>query len=394
MVVANIILEGRFGGPQHRILQVAERLKARGVRTVVVAPRRDSDVFLTALQARGVDVRRLSLHRLSRPLWRNVATLALFVPELLSLVSVLKRERVDLVHCNTAWQYKGVLAGRLAGCKVVVHLNAAWLPGWMRLLSGLLGSVVDGFIVTGQRVEEAYFVGLNRRLTDKPRASIQAPVDTTRAFNPAFVQADVPLAADPSVKIATVGNINPSKGFEHFIAMAGLLSRDHANLSFHIVGPDLSTQRAYSSRLRALTDRMNLRNLVFHGQSHDVASVLKAVDVFVCTSITESGPMSVWEAMAMEKAVVSTDVGDVARYVRDGENGFVVPPGDPEALASRVARLVVDSDLRARMGKKARQTAEQQLDIGLCAEKHRSFYQAVLNGDAESSRERSASSRR
>ena len=80
----------------------------------------------------------------------------------------------------------------------------------------------------------------------------------------------------------------------------------------------------------------------------------------------------------MEKAIVSTDVGDVSRYLKDGVNGFIVPPKDVKALAEKVSILIEDEKLRVKFGKLARAVAVKELDVAICADKHRKFYLEVL----------------
>jgi len=80
----------------------------------------------------------------------------LFVPELFSLYWYLKRESIKLVHCNTSWQVKGILAGKMAGAKIIWHLQDTWTPKGIKMLFHLLASLCDGFIVAGNRVKQYY----------------------------------------------------------------------------------------------------------------------------------------------------------------------------------------------------------------------------------------------
>ncbi len=80
----------------------------------------------------------------------------------------------------------------------------------------------------------------------------------------------------------------------------------------------------------------------------------------------------------MEKAIVSTDVGDVPRFIRDGENGFIVPTKDAQSLAEKVDLLIREPNRRTTFGKKARLTAIQHLDIQLAGEKHNQAYRTIL----------------
>ena len=69
--------------------------------------------------------------------------------------------------------------------------------------------------------------------------------------------------------------------------------------------------------------------------------------------------MALLEAMAWGRAIVATAVGGVPEVLSDGENGLVVPPADPPALAAALARLAADAGLRARLASAARERARR-----------------------------------
>jgi len=375
--VANVILEGRYGGPQARIAIVAESLKKYNVETIVVFPKKGSEIFHKNLIEKGIQSRLLSLHRLSRQKLHLIKFFCLFAPELFSLYRVFKKERVNVVHCNNASQIKGVIAGRLAGAKVVWHLQNTQAPNAIKIIFNYLLApcFCDGFITAGERVQNYYLTGNNH--LDKPIAIIQAPVETT-SFDPEHVQECERIVTATGSKIVTIGNINPAKGFEYFLSMAAHLNKRCSNLSFFIVGPHLSTQKKYSRKIVNRANKLGLKNLQFYGFSENVASVLKAADIYVCSSIREASPISVWEAMAMAKPIVSTDVGDVAMLIKDGENGFVVPPKNAKLLAQKVSLLIGNEKLRRELGRKARETAIKYLDVDICAKKHADFYRSIM----------------
>jgi glycosyltransferase involved in cell wall biosynthesis len=374
--VANILLDARFGGPQNRVFQVAEKLKQHGVETVVVIPRHDSDYFHAKLVEKQIQVRQLRLHRLTTADKSHlIGWFIFFVPEIIALTRLLKQERIRLVHCNSSSHMKGVIAGRLAGAKVIWHLNDSWVPKPVKVLFNILAPLANGFIVTGQRVRSYYLN--SKRFSKQSTVGIQAPVDP-RTFDPANTTADTRILETHGLKITMVSMITPSKGIEDFIDMARILSQKHNNVSFHIVGPELRNYEAYSKSLIKMVRDSRMENVFFDGRSDDVASTLKATDIFVCPSLKESGPMVVWEAMAMSKPIVSTDVGDVAIYIKDGASGFVVPTRDASALAEKVSILINDSALRVSFGSLARETALKELDVDTCALKHQNFYRKIL----------------
>jgi len=375
--VANVIEEGRYAGPQVRIIAVAERLKENGIETVVVFPKKGSDKFCKKLTEKGIKVRRLSLHRLTKQKSHLLKYFLFFIPEVFALYRRIKKERVDIVHCNGSWQIKGVIAGRLGGAKVIWHLNDTQMPVFINIIFKFLALYFcDAFIAAGKRVQVYYLS--DQRFSEKQTMVIQAPVDTS-LFDPQKNKDDPKIVNCNGIKIITVGNLNRIKGIEHFVEMASILSKQYNNLSFFVIGPHFKSQKNYSEKISVMVRNLNLRNLHFYGPSDAVASILTAADIYVCSSIAEASPISVWEAMSMAKPIVSTDVGDVAKFVKNGKNGFVVPIKDSTALAEKVSILIENKELRRKFGQQARETAVKHLDIKICAKKHAQLYREIMN---------------
>ncbi len=376
MKIANIIEEGRLGGPQIRIAEVARRLKEHGIETTVVYPKYQSDLFEQKLNEYGIKNIRLPLHRLTKEKKHLTAYFLFFFYEVIYLYLFFKREQFDIIHCSGgSWQFKGIIAGKLAGSKTLWHLNDTGRRAFFRWMFGLIApKCADGLIVTGNRVKGCYIEQLD--LGDMPIIECLPPVNTD-LVDPSKVESDKSISEADGLKIVTVVNINPGKGLDYFMYMAAHLNSHHERLNFFIVGPVYDTQKNYSKTLSKLRDKLKLNNLQFYGACRDVPSVLKAADIFVCTSLSESGPMSVWEAMSMEKAIVSTDVGEVARFLKNEAIGFIVPTKDSEALAHKVGILIENPDLRERFGKKAREAAKKYLDVDVVARKHMEAYRVV-----------------
>jgi len=379
--VANVIEDGRLAGPQVRIAMVAGQLRRYQIDTTVIYPDFDNTLFKHRLEAMGVLGIQLPIHRLTRQKKDLLLYFLCFGYELWLLTRLFRKAGFDIVHVSGgAWQYKGVIAGKLAGCKVVWHLNDTSMLGIIRMIfRGIAKWWADGLIVAGSRVRQ-YYVNELGVGSSKPVIEIQAPVDCSH-FDPQSVVPDKRIFEIEGLKIISVGNVNPLKGLEYFLSMAALLNQEHkGELHFFIVGPHWSSQRAYLKKLEYIKAEKNLRNVSFYGSSSDVRRIHKAADIYVCSSLAEASPLSVWEAMAMEKAIVATDVGDISRFITHGENGYIVAVADPAALAYYVGKLVQDPDLRKRFGKKARLAALMNLDISNVARKHVEAYRWVAEG--------------
>jgi glycosyltransferase involved in cell wall biosynthesis len=374
--VVNFIAEGRYGGPQARIVQVAARLRPMGIETTVVLPTRESDRFRAELQRAEVPFVQMDLHRLTKQ-WRELAGLALgFAPEVRRLARLLERLGADLIHCNGSWQLQGVIAGRIARIATVWHLNDTYTPWpFPEVFRMVARQCADGFILAGDRAKDFYLT--DPVLRSRPNLVIQAPVNTER-FDPAHVTADPAIAALPGLKIVTIANLNPAKDLETFVQACGLLADRHpGGVSFVVAGATFDTQKGYAERISQLASSKRL-HIHFLGRRDDVPSVLKAADVYVCSSAREASPMAVWEAMAIGKPIVSTDVGDVGALLGATEAGIIVPVRDAESLAGRVSELLDDARLRATLGERARKVAIERLGLESCAERHASIYRSLV----------------
>ena len=126
-----------------------------------------------------------------------------------------------------------------------------------------------------------------------------------------------------------------------------------------IIAGDVSTRQSrYHKLLVNLTNDLGLNNVIFTGPRSDVRPILKKLDIYVCSSISESSPISVWEGMAMGLPIVSTDVGDVSCYVDNEKEGYIVPVGDHLAMASKLEYLLKNPEKRKQMGLAARKSAQ------------------------------------
>ena len=376
--VANIIEEGKLGGPQVRITRVASALQGR-VETIVIMPSENSESFRAQCDAMRVPYRTFHISRVTKE-WQVALRYILFSPfEIARLVSFFRKGSFDLVHVSGgSWQYKGVIAGKLAGLKVVWHLNDTSMPWLFRQLFVVFSRFVVGYIFASKRSKE-YYGSMVRK--DKPEFVIPAPVDTGQ-FDPGRkYHGDEDLIAQWMGKtvIGTVANINPIKGLEVLIRAAAALNERYDNLLFVVVGPTYTSQQRYFKKLQQLCERLSVNNVEFVGGRGDVRPLLQRFDIYVCSSRAESSPISVWEAMGMGRPVVSTDVGDVPLYVRDGYNGFIVDVENSEALAERLATLITNEDTRLEFGRRARRVAIRELDIEKCARLHLDAYMQILD---------------
>jgi glycosyltransferase involved in cell wall biosynthesis len=166
-----------------------------------------------------------------------------------------------------------------------------------------------------------------------------------------------PHRDDAVPRILTVGRITAQKDPLTLITALGILLRAGHRFTADIVGDgDLEGAVRDHARRLEVSERVVFRGLLRHDA---VLRQYEAADIFVLSSRSEGCPNVVLEAMAHGLPVVATAVGGIPELVTHGDSALLVPPGDPDALASALARLLCDRTLRLAMGEAARKSASR-----------------------------------
>jgi glycosyltransferase involved in cell wall biosynthesis len=121
-----------------------------------------------------------------------------------------------------------------------------------------------------------------------------------------------------------------------------------------------------------------VRDSLFLGYQEEVASYYAAFDALILPSANEGTPVSAIEALAGGRPVVATRVGGVPDVVRDGIDGFLVEPGDVDAMAERLSTLAADPPLRHRMGEAGRASVHERYSVGRLLDDIDALYRHLL----------------
>lgn len=159
--------------------------------------------------------------------------------------------------------------------------------------------------------------------------------------------------AGGDVTFGFAARVEKLKGPTVLMEAFGAAAREFPRVRLRLAGEG-SQRREMSARAAALGVADRYEYVGVYSRPEERAAFMRGLDVFVMPSFTEGTPNSVIEAMAHGLPVVASDVGGIPD-VLDADSGIAVPPGDPAALADALLRLARDPELRARMGKAARE---------------------------------------
>ena len=169
----------------------------------------------------------------------------------------------------------------------------------------------------------------------------------------------VPLPDKPCFLL--IARLLGDKGVREYAQAAQIVKAMYPNVVFRIVGwiddnPDAITRPEFDQWVDSGL-------LQFLGRMNDVRPAISDCSVYVLPSYREGTPRTVLEAMAMGRAVITTDAPGCRETVVDGDNGFLVPVKDVDALAAAMMKMIENPGLVAKMGERSRCIAEMKYDV-------------------------------
>ena len=207
-------------------------------------------------------------------------------------------------------------------------------------------------------------------------------VDLQR-FSPDRVEGDSVRAElglpQASLVFGIVGRLQVGKGYLEFLEMARRISELLPTARFLIVGEPTRGEPEEAELILARIRELQLNRVVkCVGFRQDVPRLLAAMDVFVFPSHAEAFGLVVIEAMAMAKAVISSNCDGVLDIVTDGETGILVPPRDASALTAAALRLAQNPELRQQLGQAALIKARTAFSLQRMLDDVESIYRNLL----------------
>jgi glycosyltransferase involved in cell wall biosynthesis len=195
------------------------------------------------------------------------------------------------------------------------------------------------------------------------------------AADPVFRRRLESLFAQPPARIVgAAGRLSPEKGFPVLVEAARRVVSEDPQAGFVLFGDGpLRNTLARQIAAAGLEGRFVLAG--FHA---DLDDYLPHLDIAVLPSFTEGLPIVVLEAFAAGVPVVATAVGGTPEAVEDGHSGYLVPPGDPHALAERILDLLRCETTRRAMGARARQHVAEHFSFEAQSLLYQRLFQSLV----------------
>ena len=381
--VLRVIARLNMGGPALHVAYLTHGLRERGYDTTLVAGSlaRGEDSMEFVARELGIEATHLpELRRDIAPIRDLQATLR--------LAQLIRRLRPDILHTHTA---KAGAVGRTAASLVgdarppiVVHtFHGHVLRGYFgprlsygfRLLERWLAKRTDALVAVSPEVrdelvrlgvapaEKFTVVRVGIELGERV-AGIDGREETRRLLG----------IADESFTVGWVGRMTGVKRTSDVLLAFKRLRERGVDAVLCMIGdgPERGQLERRAHELGIM------KRTLFLGYQEQVAPYYAALDAMILPSGNEGTPVSAIEALAAGRPVVATRVGGLPDVVREGEDGFLVSPGDVDELADRLERLAADEELRRRMGEAGRERVLPRYSVERLIDDVDALYRSLL----------------
>jgi glycosyltransferase involved in cell wall biosynthesis len=342
--------------------ELLRAMRARGNTVVVAAPGLlDDQSTFAALSAMGITCHDLAL---SRTGLNPIADLRTFA----NLRHLMRQVRPDLV---LAYTIKPVIWGMLAAARASVAKRVSLITGLGYAFTGQARGKRRVIQMVARRLyrlalsqatlvffqnqdDRQVFRDLNLLSLGTPSEVVNGSgVDTV-----AFAPADLPRG---SVRFLMIARLLGDKGVREYAAAARQVRVRHPGVQFDLVGAlDTNPDSIRREEVEAWCQAGDLNWL---GEQRDVRPAIARCHVYVLPSYREGTPRTVLEAMAMARAVITTDAPGCRDTTIAGENGFLVPVADVAALVTAMEQFLLQPELAHSMGLASRRRAEDKYDV-------------------------------
>jgi len=364
--VLHLRASGQLLGAERVVLELAKNLPDHGYDTFIGIPTEKGEPhpeFALAAEQAGY----------------NVVTFPISGAFDLSIAKHLKKyvkdNNIDIIHTHG---YREDLYAILAKSKAkIVATNHLWKRTNLKLklyaaLDAFLLRFFDALIGVSQPVKvDMCKTGLKPENIE----IISNGIDTTVYQHPVpkiESRESLQLPEDKLI-LGTLSSLTIEKGINFLIDAFSEARKQNPNLHLVIVGNGEEEES-----LREQTSKLELEQYIsFAGRRSDINNILSALDIFVLPSLMEGLPMALLEAMAAGKAIIATDVGDVAQAVTP-DTGELIESANHDALVHAILKLTNKPDLIKQAGEHAKQRAQAHFSASAMSRKYAEVYDNLL----------------
>jgi glycosyltransferase involved in cell wall biosynthesis len=362
------ITQSEFGGAQRYVFDLANNLKVDFKVAIAMGEQGKYGKLAKILAKNNIEY--FIIPNLKRNISPINDILALF-----EIIKLIKNYQPDIIHLNSSKiSILGSIASLFIKTKTVYTVHG-WvfnepLPAWLKyfyLYAEKITAKLKNKIICVSEYDEKmalkYKIAPAEKLVTIHNGL--APID----FFTKEQARKILHLNDADLIIGSIGNLYKTKGFESLIKTANII-KNKISVKFLIIG-DGSERK----NLERLIKKYNLENnFILAGEINEAAKLLKAFDIYICSSVKEGLPYSILEAMQAELPIITTNVGGIPEIIENNKNGLLIKPAEALDIANALQKLTNDKNLAIYLGKNAEQKVKQEFSLEKMVEATKKTY--------------------
>lgn len=297
----------------------------------------------------------------------------------ISIYKILKKEKPDIIHTHSS---KAGILGRFCGWLVGVPVILHTIHGFsFNDTQNFFKKNLFVFLERFCSLFSTYLIFISKENIDKGIKNkignqskykyirLGIDIDNFKNFQNPSLRRELKLNKD-DILVTTIGPFKPQKNLPDFIRIAHKISKEHENFKFVIVGdgilrPDFE---------KMINDLKIQNNIFLLGWRRDIANILYSSNFFVMTSLWEGLPISTIEAMTCGLAPIVNAVDGQKEIIKDGINGFLIPPYNIEETCRKILYLANNADIKSKMEMEAKNTIDNTYSMDYMVKQHENLY--------------------
>ncbi|QAS53449.1 glycosyltransferase family 4 protein [Halobacillus litoralis] len=315
----------------------------------------------------GFDIRTINIDRKISPI-KNVKSI-------INMVKLFRKEKPDVVHVHTpVASVLGRIAAKLAKVPTIIYtahgfyFHENMTPMKYKifyLIEKWCAKLCTNYIFT-QSEEDGNLAIENNFLPNDRITVISNGVDVNKSFNPTNINENRIRELkeefsfrENDVIVTFIGRLVKEKGILDLLEAFNIIEKE--NIKLLVIGETSATERDQETKVQLEIHRSN-PNIIFTGYRNDIPDLLALTDIYCLPSYREGMPRSIIEAMAMECAIIATNIRGSREEVDNSLNGYLVNLKSPDEIASSIINLSTSNKTLNSFKVKAREKAVKYYD--------------------------------
>ncbi|MFH1522944.1 MAG: glycosyltransferase family 4 protein [Patescibacteria group bacterium] len=377
-----LITQSELGGAQCYVYDLATSLKDEF--NIIVAGGEQGEKGKIAIKLQQTGIKFYAIPHLKR----SISPINDFLA-LIGIIRLINKLKPDIIHLNSSKiSILGSIAAIIAKSRIenreskIVYTAHGWvfnepLQTWKKLFYKYAEKFTSFFkdkIICVSEFDRQ--VALKEKICNpKKLITIHNGIKPINFLSKEMSRQKFPLLSkggQGGVWIGSIGNLYPTKGFEYLIEAARILITNYKlQITTVIIGEGQERKN-----LEKLIKQNSLQNnIILAGNISDAAKLLKAFDIYVCSSVKEGLSYTIIEAMQAGLPIVATDVGGNPELIEDQKTGLLVKSQNPEKIAEKIIELINNPELGIKLGEQAKIKALEEFSLGKTVEETKKVYQ-------------------